>query len=272
MKKHFDNLTTRPHNNTGQLCAKGYVMRKRKYRNPPIVEVVSEFRLARSFEWAEKLVDDLHERLKNLFPIRKPMSHMHVTWTPQETSSLLLEFQKGWRLSRGDERAFVQIYPHRISVHHLAPYPHWEGFRPMILEVFSALRHVLPELWIERLGLRYINRITLPQDVSHLSGYFTLYPHIGPALPQTHKAFGVYLLLPFENDRDALHLRLGSGEVQKHAGFQVLLDLDYFLAHPEGWSQHQIPEWMDTAHGHIVEVFEGVITDRLRAQFEEVDA
>ena len=246
-------------------------MDRRKYRNPPIVEVVAEFRFVPSGKWGDHLVDALHRKLQPRFPLRRSMSEMNIAPAARENPSLFVEIQHGVRFFRKDERAFVQVYPYRISIHHLAPYPHWEGFRPLILDVFAAIRDLVPGLSIERLGLRYINRITIPRDPLKFPDYFTLYPHIGSSLPRTHKAFAVYLLFPFEGNRDALHLRLGSGEVSEGKQADVLLDLDYFLAHPESLTEDRIPDWMDTAHRHIVKVFEGVITDRLRAQFEEVE-
>jgi uncharacterized protein (TIGR04255 family) len=48
-----------------------------------------------------------------------------------------------------------------------------------------------------------------------------------------------------------------------------MLDIDYFLANPRAVDISDALSWVEEAHGRVEEVFEGCITDRLRAMFEE---
>ena len=245
-------------------------MRERKYRNPPIVEVICEFRFRPSPEWDATVPGRIYEQLKTEFPIRRPIRQFGVAvQSVPERPPLQVQFEEGMRFLREDERAFVQVHPHRISIHHLAPYPHWESFKPLIRKGYEAYLNTVTQPVLQRIGLRYINRIVLPEGHESPSAYFTLYPYVGESLPQDYKAFAVYLLLSFEEGRDAMHLRLGSEGAGSSEQAAVLLDLDYFIAQPEGVTSDTTLEWVEQAHLHVLEVFEGVITDRLREQFGE---
>lgn len=244
-------------------------MQERKYRNPPIVEVICEFRFQPTSEWDATVPGLVYERLKDEFPLRRPLRQVGVqVQMGAEGFSLQPQFEEGMRFLRQDERAFVQLRPHRISVHHLAPYPHWEGFKPLIEKGYRAFLDVLPESRFQRIGLRYINRIVLPDSHVELSDYFNLYPSVGPGLPRDFSAFGVYLLFPFEDGRDALQLRLGNEQPEGEEALVVLLDLDYFLAQEERVTVQNALDWVEQAHKYVVSAFEGTITDRLREQFD----
>lgn len=245
-------------------------MSKRRYRTPPIVEVVAEFRFVPTSQWDATVPGRIYERLKDIFPLRRPIRHLgfEVQMQP-EIVSFHPQFEEGLRFLRTDERAFIQLHPHRISIHHLAPYPHWEGFKPLLQRGYQTYLEMVASAKLQRIGLRYINRILLPDRESSPSAYFTLYPHIGESLPQDYQAFWVQVLFPFEDGRDALQLRLGRGEFSEENPSVVLLDLDYFLAQPEKVSPGNALPWMEQAHIHIRDVFEGVITDPLRRLFQE---
>ena len=246
-------------------------MKKRKYRNPPIVEVVCEFRFAETPEWDPTVPGLIYAELRDLFPVRRPLKQIDFAaqWQPSDTS-----LQSQWRveesirLLREDERAFAQLLPHQISLHHLTPYPHWEGFQPLLAKTWQAYSIVVPDAEIQRIGVRYINRIELPVADPILSDYFTLYPTVGPLLAESHTAFGLQLFFPFDNGRDAMHLRFVREESNNADDFVAILDFDYYVTQ----SAADIPDpmgWVGAAHERIRQGFEGCITDRLRLQFEE---
>ena len=247
-------------------------MQERKYRNPPIVEMVCEFRFAHTSEWDPAVPGLIYAELRELFPVRRPLKQLDfaVQWQPSDTS-----LQQQWRveesirLLREDELAFVQILPHQISLHHLAPYPHWERFQPLLARTWQAYSAIVPAAGIQRIGLRYINRIVLPAAASVLSDYFTLYPTVGPMLPDRYAAFALQLIFPFNGGQDALHLRFAKEESNSAEDFAAILDFDYYLTQPAAAIKTDPLHWVETAHERIRQSFEGCITDRLRAHLDE---
>ncbi len=245
-------------------------MKKRKYRKPPIVEVVCEFRFKSTTQWDATIPGLIFERVKKDFPRRRAIRNvgMHVQ---VEGEGLLFQSQmeEGTQFLRKDERAFVQVHPRRISVHHFAPYPHWEGFKPLIKKVFQAYQNVITESQLQRIGLRYINKIDFNSSEVELQNFLTIYPHVGTELPQKFSAFTFQLLFPYEDERDGLQLRLSNAQPAKENTLSILLDLDYFLMQPDRQKNLKALNWVEKAHNNILAAFEGSITDALRQQFEE---
>lgn len=245
-------------------------MKERKYRKPPIVEVVCEFRFKPSTPWDATIPGLVYERVKSEFPKRRALRNvgMHVQ-VEQKGVVLQPQMEEGTQFLREDERAFVQLQPRRISVHHLTPYPHWERFKPLVRTAYKAYLEVVPEPEIQRIGLRYINKIDFNTTKVDLPTFFNFYPYVGGELPQLYTGFNLQLLFPHEEGRDGLQMRLGSAPPEKENTVSILLDLDYFLIQPENINSEYGMEWVEKAHENILAAFEGAITDKLRQQFEE---
>ena len=60
------------------------------------------------------------------------------------------------------EKAYAQLGPDFLAVNHLAPYPGWEAFVPLIRQAFLAYRDKAHPSGLRGMGLRYINRIVFP--------------------------------------------------------------------------------------------------------------
>ncbi len=247
----------------------------RKYRNPPIIEVVCEFRLTPDTKWDLTIPGMIYEKISNDFPNKEQhlAQDFEITRGPQGLQQLTRTSERVWFLT-GDRLTFIQLGTHYLAVNRLAPYPSWEGFKPSIESAFNALTSTVDEIkGIQRIGLRYINRISIPVETIKLEDYFEYYPYLGQNLPQNLQNFSVQCLLPFFDGRDSckvqLAMALGLYQTSQQDKPGILLDLDYFLAKPQTVSTDHALEWVETAHQRVEEIFEGCITDRSRELFEE---
>lgn len=242
--------------------------REVKYSHPPIVEVVAEFRFVPSEPWDLTIPGLVYDRLRALFP-RKRLLKVLEGETAAEASGLRQEFRLADRMQflREDEKAFVQIGPDLLAVNHLAPYPTWEGFRPLIQDALQAYVAVAQPRGLRRIGLRYINRIVIPANPVELADYLSFRPYVGAGLPQRISGFILGLQSPYDDGRDVLRLQLTTDEPGTPDSVALLLDMDYFMAHPEAVPLQEALNWIETAHLRVQEVFEACITDRLRVLF-----
>jgi uncharacterized protein (TIGR04255 family) len=78
------------------------------------------------------------------------------------------------RLSTKDGLGFLFIVQPAISINCLRPYPGWETFLERITEALVAFSEIHPQFEIERIGLRYINR--LDASMENLPEYFDVRP------------------------------------------------------------------------------------------------
>jgi uncharacterized protein (TIGR04255 family) len=243
----------------------------RKYRNPPIVEALCEFRFEPGAPWDMAIPGLVYERIRDNFPKRRQVQSFEVSVAagPEGIGQQVLTADR-MQFLREDEKALIQVGPNLLAVNHLKPYPTWQAFLPLIRQGFESYLTSANPKGIQRIGLRYINRIELPGERVELADYFAFRPFVGERLPQDYGPFIVGIQIPFEDSRDVLRLQLASAAPETPDAIAVMLDLDYFLIRPGGVSQDEVFEWIDIAHSHVEDVFEACITDRLRQMFEEV--
>ncbi len=238
----------------------------KKYSRPPIIEAVCEFRLTADTPWDSTVAGRFYEKLESEFPHREQklvLEEAEFTREPHGFQQRMRATERVLFFSE-DRRMLIQVGPRLLVVNALKPYPSWQGFKPKIQAAWNYLREVVAVKGIERIGLRYINEITLEANSHGIEEYLAFYPHTGDRLPRRRVSFIVGAEFPYAEDRDRCRVLLRS-----EAGVsKVILDIHYFLARPEAADPSLAMEWVENAHDNIEAVFEGCITDRLRKEFE----
>lgn len=80
-----------------------------------------------------------------------------------------LRYQPIIQLQRPVPGELMKIGSRVISLHILSPYPGWQKFRERISTLIEELYVAVPDLIIQRVGLRYINAITPGHGLSSIS-------------------------------------------------------------------------------------------------------
>ncbi len=242
----------------------------RKYRKPPIVEAVCEFRFEPG-NWDNAMPGLIWEQVKIPFPKRRDAVRFEVQSVPGPGSFEQRVIQESLiQYLQEDEKLFMQVGSNVLTVNRLAPYANWQEFKPLIQQAFQAYSRQASPKAITRIGLRYINRIELPGDKVDLKALLEFRPHVGDALPKDHTSFTVGAEFLFEGNRDVLRLQVATAKPERESRLALILDLDYFSLLPDRTISDDIAQWLEVAHGHIEDAFEASITDTLRQSFEEV--
>ncbi len=242
----------------------------RKYKNPPLVEAVCEFRLTQNTPWDLTIPGRFYEEVKGNFPHREQRSVQEIQVT-QEPQGFRQEIRMSERvlLFTKDRKILIQLGPRLLVVNALRPYPSWQGFKPQIEMAWAILQKIVDVQGLERIGLRYINRIELPERKVKLEDYFDFHLTVGPGLPQTMVSFTAGAEFPYKEGRDLCRVRL---TLAPDSGEKSIfnLDIDHFLASPGAVKAFEALQWVEEAHDRVQEIFEGCIKGRLRVLFEEV--
>ncbi len=243
----------------------------RKYRNPPIIEALCEFRFEPSAPWDLAIPGLVYEKVRDTFPQRRQVKVLeaNISGGPDGIEQQIKRADR-MQFLREDEKALIQVDRDLLAVNHLKPYPTWQEFLPLIQQGFDAYCQIANPKGILRIGLRYINRIEVPGQRIELEDYLEFRPFVGSKLPQDFGSFIVGIQVPYERSRDILRLQLTNAATQTPSLVAAVLDLDYFLAQPNQVGIDNVFEWVELAHTHVEEAFEACITDRLRQMFEEV--
>ena len=144
----------------------------RRYKNPPIEEAMCEFTFvttAPGAQWDLTLPGRVqqHEDLKNVYIGPSRQQHVQQVIAEATSPNTLATFALSTALLRvilptPDNSAVLGIGPNTLSISSLKPYEGWTRFRPRILAGLAAYRSVAKPPQIERMILKYVNRIIAP--------------------------------------------------------------------------------------------------------------
>lgn len=229
---------------------------KRSYRNPPVVEALCEVFFTGS-AWDLAVPGLFYEQVRGRFPERGQREDAEGISTEPRA-----EF---WS---GDRSRLVQVGRDLLVVNQLRPYPHYEDWRPIVLEMCALYREVAKPAAVERATLRYLNRIPVPETFQ-METFFRIYAEVPKEIGGGHRAFLIRLELPALHEEHQLILTFGRANPEPESRHALMLDL-YDIAKLTGPDTFAgLAQTMDEAHANIERAFEGAITDALRARFEE---
>lgn len=244
------------------------------YNNSPIIEAACEFTFASETEWDSAIPGLIYSEAKELFPNREQRS-WNVIINPSQQKALPPE---GAEIKRKeytiflnqDKTMFIQVSERSLSINQSGPYSTWDEFKRYIEYIFNIAKKVIKFDSPQRIGLRYINLINIPENEIDPKSYFGLFPFVGERLPQKTISFITGCVFPFCNERDACRVQLVTRAPRDENTMSYTLDIDYSLMKPRSVLADQTLNWIENAHSEVENIFEGCITDALRVVFGEV--
>ncbi|MDO9036244.1 MAG: TIGR04255 family protein [Methanoregula sp.] len=244
-----------------------------KFKNPPIVEAICEFRFSQESKTDPTIPGLLYEKLKTDFPNKESKIDQEIEIKADD---------KGFRhwvknpnslavFLSNDRKSLIQIGTNKLSIHYLKPYPGWEHFRPKIQQAFDALNSITAVQRIDRIALVYIDKIEIPGHNIDLKQYFNFMPHLGEGFAEPFTDFMVGCDIPYNSKRDICKLQLTSAMPDSKANSAYLLTTEYFLAKKKAITKNGALEWVENAHTVVHSTFLNCITKKLEDQFERIE-
>jgi uncharacterized protein (TIGR04255 family) len=176
----------------------------------------------------------------------------------------------GHRLSSKDQAEMLLLWPLTLVVSQLAPYPGWEFFFGRFERDWRIWKRVAGYRKITRIGVRFVNRIDIPQadrvieEDNYLKVYAKLPDTFGPVT-----GYGVQAQFP--PDEEGCRLTLNSGLVPSplmgHGS--ILLDLDIAIEVNPPQNDGEIYVLLDKIRAKKNTAFEACITDHARELFRK---
>jgi len=146
----------------------------------PIVEAVIEVRTQASIPWEE---DSISEKVKqevpdypNVQPL-KVMRHELKVEAGQKPEQTVRDLGwRGLRCETEDKLQVAQFYRDSFVFSRLQPYENWDKFCKEAMRLWQIHQSIAKPEQVDRLGLRFINRIRAPQSPFELDDYLTVAP------------------------------------------------------------------------------------------------
>ena len=166
----------------------------------PVAEAVVEIRVRLSRPVVQTDFNGFRDRLKDQFPkvqnIRYVTSHMQFG-SDEELKNDVSTSMIGVRLDDREGRWVVQAKSDGLAISRLPPYESWDGLVATLREVWPVYVEVFEPATVLRLGVRYINRVLLPDAENvDLDTLLTAGPKIPSGLPQTLTQFVTRVTFP----------------------------------------------------------------------------
>ncbi len=247
-----------------------------KYNNPPIIESICEIKFTDDTNWDITVPGLIFEDIRTDYPQKEQRATQEIIFSmsgapPTRTHSQIKRQDYAVFLTN-DKKSLIQVGPRVLVINRLRPYPIWNDFKLQINYAFDKLMGRVEIRGIQRIGLRYINKIEIQMEnkLVSLDKYFDFRPFCGERLPQTHGDFIVGCVFPYSDDRDLCRIEITRAMPENEGSLAFLLSIDYFLNKPRNVSPDQTINWIEGAHGEVEKLFEGCILPPLRDIFQEV--
>lgn len=244
---------------------------ERHYERPPIVEALCEIYFTGS-RWDPTIPGLFYERVRADYPQKSQMAGVgiEVQLSPAQTETRPLPVEPRMRFGRHDNSRLLQLARDLLVINQLLPYPRYEDWREEVHRGLGMYRELAAPGGINRIGVRYINRINVPNPPIRMEDYFRVYPQIPPELSDAHGPFMLQVAMIPICAGHQLTVALGMSPPERPGTMSFLLDLYDLLLLGGRDAFGEMRRLLDEAHTNIVHTFENTITDTTRSLFGEV--
>ncbi len=239
------------------------------YKRPPITEASFEIRILEPLDDAK--LSSLNGRLEPRFETSDQITDFAVGLNVKRRESVLEPRDHGYRLESKDKTDILLIKTKSFVCSRLAPYDGWESFRDSCVNGWATWKKVVGVKKIERIGLRYINRIDIPMKDKikiNVEDYLTVVPKYPE--PDTIASFQRYTMQVVGHiESREFELAINSSVVPSPLvnHLSVILDLDVYRQRDLPQSDKKIWEMADSMRDQKNRIFEACITDAARELF-----
>lgn len=171
-----------------------------QFKNPPIQEALLDIQVALPGDVTLDTLKNFHTGLEARFAEKKE----RISWqqgfqisgageTHAVSSSRSVD---GYLFSSKAEGKVVQARCDGFTFNKLRPYSNWEDFSAEAKELWQRYVELAHPASVQRVALRYLNRIALPLPLRDLREYCPLFPDLPPSLPQGMSEFFLRVALP----------------------------------------------------------------------------
>lgn len=240
---------------------------RREYTAPPITDAIIEIRFAEELSAGNQR--KLRKRLARNYETALDQKEVNVHVNFQAAQADFSDSKSLVQLASLDQADRLVLRTQGLAWQRLAPYEGWDTFFARVQADFEAHHETVGLRKIERLGVRYVNRLDIPSsdgEVTRYEDYLTINVEVPWPTIENYQ-WRVEKLFPESDLLAVLQSYIVAPEVPGTGAF--ILDIDVI-------KQQNLPVKMDDlwADLHAMRelknnIFELCITDRARGMFHK---
>ena len=254
----------------------GALQMSRQYKSPPLAEALCEFRFEPDEPWDWTMPGLLYAALGGADAYPHKEDHKALEFelnlsddAQDERVKSLREAVNRVRFVNEPRTRIVQVGPDLLAVNCTGDYPGWPAFREWIDAILNLYLPLSKPKAIQRIGLRYINHIRIPESQVEIEDYLLAGPTVPEPVPQVFSPFMMRVQIPHPDAAATLRLQSASIGLSDHEGVAFLLDFECATADESGVALADWRTWTDKAHTIVEDAFEACLGPKARSLFEE---
>lgn len=245
-----------------------------RYKKAPILEAVLEFRWLQS-----RTLDELKTVLTSTafhdFEEPKPRVQIDARVDVDANAFSHQQRQVGFEAALRDGSEIVFLEEQKFAFVRSAPYDRWEEFSARALNLLTATATGLSVHEFSRVGLRFVNRIDIPDDgeSGHDTDNYVTIKCDGPRHDLgIIEEFQMRVVKPTKNKgiHYALVLATTPPPLPNHSA--LLLDIDVFTLQSVPATGKKLIDLLGVMRAEKNDIFEKCLTDKARKLFGGVEA
>lgn len=170
----------------------------------------------------------------------------------------------GYDFISEDELQFIQAKLDGFTFNRLAPYNNWETLRNEACRWWQVYKGIAQPQSINRLAVRYINKLDLPLPIPSLNEYLLSVPEVAPGLPQDLDAYLMQLRISYKDINATLILNEATSPATAPDTVSIVLDIDLFRENDVPSDENDIWAYLDQLRTKKNEIFLACLTTKAK--------
>ncbi len=240
--------------------------------NAPIVEAVIDIGVEFSKAPDQERLAAFQDRLEGRYPnkqVRNAWSGRFEFRPDKEPVARADGGPVGYLFRSADAKQVIQARRNGFGFSRTKPYQDWESFSIEAKALWNRYRTFTKPKKVNRVGLRYINRMALPLPFADFSEYLLTAPEIAAGLPQAMASFFFRVVLPDEESKAVIVITETIDEAESNPQtVSVIFDIDVFRSGTFPVEGDKLWPVIERLHDVKNRVFFESITDKAKELFK----
>lgn len=242
---------------------------KPPYKNAPIIEAVIDIMVDLPPTIS---LDDIRKAFYNETGYSSPENLTNHTISSKleagvkEVAVSSSSNQVGFAFASEDKKHIFQPKLNGFTFSRISSYENWDNFANEAKRLWDVYRAAVKPLKVNRIAVRYVNRIDIPLPIADFEEYFRTFPNLSSDLPQGLAQFFMRLLIPYAKTKSFALINQTIDSVTDKS-ISIILDIDCYrteeLPNDDGQIWALFKEFKEQKNS----VFEACVTDKARELF-----
>ena len=149
-----------------------------------VIDIFVEFPKETDRATQLKLLQSLCDKVSANYPTVQNVAEAQFEFNLKQNQARFEGNVSGYRCFNSDKNRIVQFRLDGFTANWLRPYSEWKDFRNMASEMWQLYQQIAVPTKVVKLGVRYINDLTLPTPFENFGEYLVSDPIIPQGLPQ----------------------------------------------------------------------------------------